>query len=181
VLVYLLNHGYAAHVREWHRRNPDVKLECFYDLPGAPPVEVVDQHLTFHTIDPEKFLALMASSRAVVTTAGFESACEAAFLGKPVVMVPVEGHLEQMLNAADGERAGLGIARETFDLDVLHRLPAPDDTAWFRAWCLESERRIGWVICQVMGGCTAGKLPETDRARRSRPAPLSRQQLARKP
>ena len=46
--------------------------------------------LTFHKLHGEKFLRLMASSRGVACTAGFESVSEAAYLGKPLLMVPVE-------------------------------------------------------------------------------------------
>ena len=37
------------------------------------------------------------------------------YLGKPVLMVPVEGHYEQRCNALDGRRAGAGVMAERFD------------------------------------------------------------------
>ena len=43
----------------------------------------------------------MADCSAMASTAGFESVCEAMCLGKPVMMVPVEGHFEQYCNARD--------------------------------------------------------------------------------
>ena len=136
VLVYVATHGYGALVRAWHASHGDVRLHCFYDRPGAPRVEHVGSHLTFHQLDADEFLRLMAGSRAVVCTAGFESVCEAAFLGKPVLMIPLEGHDEQRLNAQDAEGAGLAVAHDDFDLDALDRLPERVDTQWFRSWCL---------------------------------------------
>lgn len=50
----------------------------------------------------------MAGCRAYATTAGFESICEAMYLGKPVLMVPA--HIEQDCNAHDAMRAGAGLS-----------------------------------------------------------------------
>jgi uncharacterized protein (TIGR00661 family) len=151
VLVYVATHGYAEHVREWHRTHPDLRLHCFYDRPGAPKVEVVDESLSFHALDGEEFLRLMASCRAVMCTAGFESVCEAAFLGKPVLMVPLDHHHEQRLNALDAERAGVALGHATFDLDALSRLPERADTEWFRAWCLEADVWLLDVVDRIAG------------------------------
>jgi len=134
VLVYLLNHGYAAQIIEWHRRNPKVRLHCFYDKPGALAEEQHDATLTFHRLDGEKFLRMMAQCKCVVSTAGFESVCEAAWLGKPLFLVPVENHIEQHINALDATRFGLGIMDTSFNLDRLAELPPRLDTANFRAW-----------------------------------------------
>jgi len=84
----------------------------------------------------------MAGCRAVMCTAGFESVCEAAFLGKPVLMVPLEGHDEQRLNARDAELAGVAISHPNFDLDALARLPRHASTAWFREWCLQADAAL---------------------------------------
>jgi uncharacterized protein (TIGR00661 family) len=142
VLVYVATHGYGESIRAWHAAHPETPLHCFYDRPGAPKVEVVDDTLSFHALDGELFLDMMAKCRAVMCTAGFESVCEAAFLGKAVLMVPLDGHHEQALNAEDAERAGVAIGHPEFDLDALARLPARADHAWFRAWCLEGDERL---------------------------------------
>ncbi|MEQ1855855.1 MAG: glycosyltransferase family protein [Longimicrobiales bacterium] len=150
VLVYVATHGYADSVRAWHARNPHVSLHCFYDRPGAPAVEVVDDTLSFHALDGDKFLQMMAGCRAVMCTAGFESVCEAAFLGKPVLMVPLDGHHEQALNAADAEQAGVALAHPDFDLDALARLPERAPREGFRAWCLEADARLLDVVERVV-------------------------------
>jgi len=108
VLVYLLNHGYATAIRRWHTLHPHIAVHCFYDRPRAPVEELVAPNHTFHALHGEKFLRMMANAHGVVCTAGFESACEAAYLGKPLLLIPVENHVEQYLNACDAERAGLG-------------------------------------------------------------------------
>jgi len=45
--------------------------------------------LTFHRLDGEKFLRMMGECKYVACTAGFESVSEAAWLGKPLFLVPV--------------------------------------------------------------------------------------------
>ena len=151
VLVYVATHGYAELIRSWHRAHPEVRLHCFYDRPGAPKVEMANPNLSFHALDAEEFIHLMAGCRAVMCTAGFESVCEAAFLGKPVLMVPLDNHHEQELNARDAERAGVAISHPTFDLDALARLPVQLDTEWFRAWCLEAEPRLVDTLERIAG------------------------------
>ncbi len=139
LLVYLLNHGYAADVERWHREHPEVPIHCFYDKPGAPDEERIDSHLTFHKLHGEKFLRFMASARGVACTAGFESVSEAAYLGKQVLMIPVENHFEQFLNARDAERTGIGLADTTFRLSRLLDPVKPEVTASFRAWVDQAE------------------------------------------
>lgn len=116
LLAYLLNPGYAQEIIDWHQTHRDVSIHCFYDKTGAPPDDRVDAALTFHALDGEKFLALMSQARAVACTAGFESVCEAAYLGKPVLLIPVENHVEQNMNALEAERLGFGLSDTEFNL-----------------------------------------------------------------
>jgi uncharacterized protein (TIGR00661 family) len=134
VLVYLLNHGYADQILEWHKKHPKTALHCFYDKPDAPPEFRLDETLTFHRLDGEKFLRMMAECKHVACTAGFESVAEAAYLGKPLFLVPVENHVEQQINAIDAVRIGLGVTDKSFNFDRLAELPERLDTAKFHAW-----------------------------------------------
>ena len=54
----------------------------------------------------------MASCSGLVCTAGFESVCEAMYLGNPVIMVPVAGQYEQACYALYGEYSGAGLASD---------------------------------------------------------------------
>ncbi len=134
VLVYLLNHGYAEQIIAWSAKNPQTRLHCFYDKPGAPVELQHSTSLTFHRLDGEKFLKMMAECRHVVCTAGFESVSEAAWLGKPLFLVPVENHVEQQVNALDAQQFGLGLAEKSFNLDRLAELPDSLPVEKFRAW-----------------------------------------------
>src|SRR4029077_15926605 len=139
LLVYLLNHGYAAEILRWHEQNPQVPLHCFYDKPGAPAEEKYDDTLTFHKIHGETFLRLMASARGVACTAGFESVSEAAYLGKPLLMIPVEGHFEQHLNACDAEHTGIGIRDTALRLSRLLEARNERAASKFKAWVDQAE------------------------------------------
>ncbi len=150
-LVYLVNHGYHEDVRRWHRAHPEVELHCFYDLPGAPEVEQAAPTLTFHRLSGEKFLRFMAGCRGVATTAGFESVSEAAWLGKPLFVVPVERHAEQRWNARDAVQAGLAMSADRFELDRLASLPARIDNAWFRDWVARAEDVLQRVMTMALG------------------------------
>jgi uncharacterized protein (TIGR00661 family) len=139
LLIYLLNHGYASEIVDWHKQNPTIPIHCFYDKPGAADEERVDETLTFHKIHGEKFLRLMGTARGVACTAGFESVSEGAYLGKPLLLIPVENHLEQYLNACDAERTGLGMHDSKFHLSRLLEGPKGEVTAQFREWVDQAE------------------------------------------
>lgn len=151
VLAYMLNAGFTADIERFHRRRPDIPLRVFRDKPQKSPVRQVDATLQYHTIDDRRFILSMASCRAYATTAGFESVCEAMYMGKPVVMVP--SHLEQQCNAADAQAAGAGIACDHFDID---RLLAFSDqykpNPAFARWARSAGRIIVGLIEQTAGG-----------------------------
>jgi len=146
VLVYLLNHGYAGQIIAWSEKNPQTKLHCFYDKPGAPAELAHSPSLTFHRLDGEKFLHMMAACRHVVCTAGFESVCEAAWLGKPLFLVPVENHVEQQVNALDAQQFGIGIAETSFNLDRLAELPTSLPVEPFRKWVASAPEKLFTAI-----------------------------------
>ena len=156
LLIYLLNAGYRAEVEHWHRRHPEVQVHCFYERSPGSGEEVVDGTLTFHPLHGERFLRMMASSRGVVCSAGFESIAEAASLGKPVLAIPVEGHLEQQLNALDASRCGLAVAATRYDLERLPTEADPPALERFRSWLCESDARLS---ASVQAATAARKLP----------------------
>jgi uncharacterized protein (TIGR00661 family) len=156
ILVYLLNHGYAEQIIEWHKENPHTALHCFYDKPDAPPEFCHDGTLTFHRLDGEKFLRMMAECKYVACTAGFESLSEAAWLGKPMFLVPVENHVEQQINAIDATRLGLCVTESTFNLNRLAELPERLDNGKFRAWA----NRADSLLLQTLERVVHGSQPE---------------------
>ena len=139
ILGYMLNPGYADEVKEWHKSHPDQEAHFFWDKKTAPPVFRVNDRLTFHRINDVKFLEYMQGCSGYVTTAGFESVCEAMYLGKPVMMIPT--HVEQEINAADAVGAGAGIESTIFDVSrLVEYIPSHNaDTEAFRDWVQSAE------------------------------------------
>jgi uncharacterized protein (TIGR00661 family) len=174
LLVYLLNCGYMDEILQWHLKHPEIRIHCFTDSPKVRDEMQgewkVDDSLTWHALDDKKFMDMMAGCRALATTAGFESVCEAMYLGKPVLMVPVSGHYEQWCNARDAARAGAGIHAERFDLDKLlqyleiHTERQKD----FRQWVLTAEQvLIGAIASLYPDEQPANEKPEPDLLKRT--------------
>lgn len=145
-LVYLVNHGYFEEVLEWHRSNPQTEIHCFTDQPDVIKSQYVFNSLKLHVhaINDRLFLELMSKAKGLASSAGFESVCEAMYLGKPVLMVPVQGHFEQFCNSRDAFKAGAGIFDDKFDIGKLARFSATFDGAnqWFQNWVANAKHRI---------------------------------------
>jgi uncharacterized protein (TIGR00661 family) len=139
-LAYLTHYRLADEIMAWSAQNPEVQLDCFWDNPTQKSENQYSESLTFHPIDAEKYLTKMTTCAGLISTAGFESVAEAMYLGKPVMMVPVPNHIEQMINAHDGELSGAGVQARTFDLsifkDYLPKHESVQDT--FQHWVAQA-------------------------------------------
>ena len=147
---YMVNSGFGENILHWHSAHPEIPLHFFWDKQDEAEVCRVDDTLSFHQLDDVKFLRYMAGCKAYATTAGFESVCEAMYLGKPLLMVPA--HIEQDCNAYDAFRSGAGVISEEFDLERLldfseHFHPNMAFRYWVRScdWrilrCIEREEK----------------------------------------
>ena len=138
---YMLNSGFADEVQAWHTLHPDMEMHFFWDKPDVPDTYELQPGLTMHRINDTKFLQSMAGCGAYATTSGFESVCEALYMGKPALLVPV--HIEQECNGYDAMKVGAGIVSHNFDIDRLVELMQrykPNHE--FRTWCNQAEQRI---------------------------------------
>ena len=104
-------------MEKWHAEHPETELRFFWDKWSEGQVKKIDDTLSFYLIDDKEFLKQMSQCGAYASTAGFESVCEAMYLGKPILMVP--SHIEQEINAFDAKRNGAGISAKYFDLSAL--------------------------------------------------------------
>lgn len=119
ILGYILNEGYAEEVIAWHMKNPHKKAHFFWDKKNAHEKTIIHRNLVFHKINDTKFIDFMRRCKAYISTAGFESICEAMYLGKPAMMIPTAGHFEQKCNALDASGAGGGISSDNFNINKL--------------------------------------------------------------
>ncbi|MHA8077333.1 glycosyltransferase family protein [Aquirufa sp. TARAVU-A1A] len=149
-LAYLTHYRLADEIMAWSKQNPEVKLDCFWDNPTIKTEYAYSDSLTFHPIDAEKYLDKMTHCAGLISTAGFESVAEAMYLGKPVMMVPVPNHIEQMINAHDGVLSGAGVRARSFDLnifkDYLPRHKPVQDT--YQHWV--SQANFGYQLTDLI-------------------------------
>jgi hypothetical protein len=147
-LAYMVNPGYAEEVLSFAQQHPEVQIRAFWDKKGAAAVEYPLPNVSFHQVNDQAFLEAMAACKGLICTAGFESVCEAMYLGKPVVMVPIAGQYEQACNALDGEQSGAGKKADFFDFSLLTtlQLPDPNYTAnyqkWAESWLTEFRKLV---------------------------------------
>jgi uncharacterized protein (TIGR00661 family) len=113
LLMYINQPSLANEVITWHNENSKTKIHCFIT---KLPKEETHPNLIFHTLNAGLFLSHMKRCQGVVTTAGFETICEAMFFQKPVLMIPLKNHYEQRCNALDAVRAKAGIMQTDFNL-----------------------------------------------------------------
>ena len=79
------------------------------------------------------FLADLASARGVIASAGFSLISECLHLKKKMLMLPLTGQYEQIINAYYIEKLGLGISAKKLNKTVINRFlneldkPMPDD------------------------------------------------------
>lgn len=160
LLAYALNSGYGASLIEWQRRSR-VEVHCFVEG-GASALPEAAQGFHAHDLDAAKFLEHLAGCRAYVGSAGFESLCEAHYLGKPILAVPTEGQFEQTLNAWDAQRCGVARPGSYEDLDDFWSKPAqPDPTRvrHFRAWVDRAPEILVAAIEQTARGVSSPRGP----------------------
>ncbi|GAB3696829.1 glycosyltransferase family protein [Spirosoma flavus] len=117
VVSYTTQPGLQSEVVNTCLQNPAVNVKYFQ--PQTDRFSTPVGQLEFIPIDGQLYLDKMQHCRAVMTTAGFESVCEAMYLGKPVQMRPMDNHFEQTCNALDGQRVGAGEAVAKFDVRKL--------------------------------------------------------------
>lgn len=145
LLAYALNAGYGNLLAKWHSAHPSTTVHCYVDGGSAALTEPPAPGFAAHDLDAGPFLEHLAGCRAYVGSAGFESICEAFYLGKPVLAVPTAGHFEQRLNGWDAERVGAARVGTYAQLDEFWDAPpVPSDAAVrdFRAWVAHAPEAI---------------------------------------
>lgn len=144
---YMLNAGFADEVITFFRNNPNIRGHFFWDKKGSKECETVAPGLQLHRLNDRSFLTYMSECKAYATTAGFESVCEALYLGKPVLMVP--SHIEQECNAYDAVKVGAGVISDHFDISkLLEFIPSykPDNT--FRSRVDNQKERFAAILTE---------------------------------
>ncbi len=80
-----------------------------------------DGHFTFRKFSRDGFLHDMATSKAVMATAGFTTLTEGLFYRKPYLALPMKGQFEQQLNGYLLEQLGYGMNSPAGDAETIGR------------------------------------------------------------
>ncbi len=103
---------------------PDVKWEVF-----SKHSKFSFQHgnINVRPIMGNAFVESMAASEGVFCGAGFETPAEALFMGKKLLVIPMQGQYEQQCNAAALEKLGIPVIRS------LHKNNIPVIKEWINS------------------------------------------------
>jgi uncharacterized protein (TIGR00661 family) len=119
-------------------RDPTEKVSNGVDKSAELPESGADksaeyENCIFKKRSTEGFLADLAGARGVIASAGFSLISECMYLKKKMLLLPLAGQYEQIINAQYIEKLGLGISAEKLNetvlarfLDTLNR-PMPSD------------------------------------------------------
>jgi len=145
---YMLNSGFANELTTWSNNNPKQPLHFFWDKKNVEQTKMLSPMLTMHKLSDTLFLRYMAGSKAYATTGGFESVCEAMYMQKAVLMVPL--HIEQECNVIDATRSGAGVSADEFDLDkLLNFVPTYQKSMEFNYWTRTAEAQFLYELTRI--------------------------------
>jgi len=91
------------------------------------------ENCVFKKRSTEGFLEDLATARGVIASAGFSLISECLYLKKKMLLLPLAGQYEQIINGQYIQRLGLGISAENLDEPVIARFldeldkPMPED------------------------------------------------------
>jgi uncharacterized protein (TIGR00661 family) len=108
-------------------------IECrVYGMRRGIEAEEVDGNLRHQPFSEARFIADLASARAVIAGGGFTVMGEAVYLRKPMLSVPLENQFEQTLNARYLQYIGYGRWTEAIEdvavvRDFLDAVPACEE------------------------------------------------------
>ena len=94
--------------------------ECrIYGLRRELSEEQVEGNLRYRPFDERTFISDLASARAVISGGSFTVMSECVYLHKPLLSVPVNGQVEQVVNARYLQKLGYGRTADHIDAAVL--------------------------------------------------------------
>ena len=145
ILAYILVPGFAQEIIDWSKQHNNYQVEAFWDKHEQEETLFGD-NLVFHYLNGKKFIDRLRKCSAYVSTGGFDSIAEAAYLQKNILMIPTHNHFEQKSNATDAKRAGIAISSNHFDISLVadkqQKTHSPEALLRFKEWVDRSEDKI---------------------------------------
>ena len=82
-------------------------------------IENIDENITFKKFEEKEFLKDLANCKGVITTGGLTLISEAIYLKKPLLIIPIRNHFEQILNALYIKENNMGLISDNLDQRTL--------------------------------------------------------------
>jgi uncharacterized protein (TIGR00661 family) len=98
ILVYLIKEELLNDLFEEALKNKTLQIECFTKITKkyqVPP------NITLNNLNGKLFIEKLKNCSAVICSGGFETSAEAIYHNKPLLLVPLVNHYEQISNAND--------------------------------------------------------------------------------
>lgn len=143
-LAYFLHEGFIFDLITLSRKDPEFASDVFTGL--IPGIELPDQ-LSLFPVEEERFCEKMASCKGLITTAGFDTVAEAAYLGIPLLAVPAKNHFEQKCNSLDMERAGIGIWSHRIGSEQVSEMKTFNNSE-YRKWVESAGEQINKILVE---------------------------------
>lgn len=120
--------------------------------------DVVDENLTYRPFDEAAFIDDMASARAVISGGSFTVMSECVYLRKPLLSVPVQGQIEQVVNGRYLQREGYGRTTEHLDEAALRDflLAIPSCEARLASYTQDGNRVLEAALTAQLDRIAAG-------------------------
>ncbi len=145
VLSYILNPGYLKDLRHEALIHKHFLIEAF--TKDKLSNLRMPSNLNINLLSNELFIEKLAECTYYISTAGFDSISEAAYLQKQIQLIPTKGHVEQKYNGIDAERSGVGINSTSFNLSIfLKEKTNKDSLLAFKKWVDEFDDKILYLI-----------------------------------
>lgn len=133
ILAYANQSYLVSEYLDWHEKyNKKLALHCFAKTTYKEKV-ALSSNFMLHPVDRNEFMFFLSKAKFIITSAGFETICEALYLNKPVVTIPLNNHYEQICNAKDAKDAGVGISVNSI-YDLGNDVPTLSRELSFRSW-----------------------------------------------
>jgi uncharacterized protein (TIGR00661 family) len=129
ILSYIVNSGYKNDLIKWKKRNNE-KLYIFGDKNDEIHGKEIEEDIFWNKIDDVQFLDKLSKCYYYISTSGFESICEALYLDKNLIAIPVENHFEQYCNSKDLEKIGLKSFKNFDEIQLIENKPNFDFKKW---------------------------------------------------
>ncbi|MGL4632500.1 MAG: glycosyltransferase family protein [Leadbetterella sp.] len=135
ILIYCTLTGVFENLIHQCAQLPHINFEVFVDK--SMLMADIPSNVTLNPISSTQFLVKLNDCDGLITTAGFETVCEAIYLKKPTMLIPIPKHYEQHCNAKDFKESGFVYYDENNQIK--------DFLAEYKALCSQFSTINSWI------------------------------------